>query len=217
MFKFVSQQISQTFQDDGSKDQAKEYSEKVYAAWKDVSASLSRSAILIFLLMAFFELLIYQHTSTVISIGTFTLVDAPIVQIVLPTIVAFVIYDGFRLSSRWLNLQFAYVLLTEIYAPRQRDNGLDILIKPSLPSFWAIGSSGSNFTGTPADRFMRRVNSIVSYTTLLVVPVAFECQAFYRLIQKFGYYNILLWINLVVTALLLVCTGLYVLLETYAE
>ena len=61
------------------------------------------------------------------------------------------------------------------------------------------------------------VNLIISYTTMLVVPVAFECQAFYRLIQEFGYSYILLWINLTITALLLVCTGLYVLLETYRE
>ena len=105
MGKSVKQRVLDSFQGTGSTEQAKEYSQNVYAAWKDISASLSRSALLIFLLMAVFELLAYQHTSTVISIGTFTLVNAPIVQIVLPTIIAFVIYDGFRLSARWLRLE----------------------------------------------------------------------------------------------------------------
>lgn len=81
-------------------DEAKEYSDKVYAAWKDISVSLSRSALLIFLLIAVFELLVYQTTSTVISIGTLTFVNSSTVQIVLPAVIAFFIYDGYRLSAR---------------------------------------------------------------------------------------------------------------------
>jgi len=37
---------------------------------------------------------------------------------------------------------------------------------------------------------------------MIVVPVAFDCQAYYRLIQKFGFHNLLLWVSIVITALL---------------
>lgn len=199
MGKSVKQRIFDSFQDDdGSTVQAKGYSENVYAAWKDISASLSRTAILIFLLMAVFELLVYQHTTASISIGGFTLGNAPIVQIVLPTIIAFVIYDGGRLTIRWLNLQTAYSALMRISAPLQHNNGLDFLIRPSLPALWGIGPL---YIGDKVDKYMHKINVYVSRTTVFVVPVAFECQAYYRLIQKFGYHNVLLWISLVVTAL----------------
>jgi hypothetical protein len=213
MSKSLEQRISDSFYGRQSAE-AKEYSEKVYAAWKDVSATLGRCALLIFLLIAVFELLVYQSTSAAISIGTFTLVNAPIVQIMLPAIVAFVLYDGYRLSVRWLRLQWAYRKLMEIFAQRQYDNDLDVLIAPGLPSLWGIGAIGwSAKTVGTADWFMFYVNRIVVFSLLLAIPVAFECQAYYRLIQKFGYNDILLWVSLAITVLLGACTAMYVLLS----
>jgi hypothetical protein len=213
MDKSVRYRVLDSFRDtqtDGSgKEQAREYSERVYAVWKDTSASLSRSALLIFLLIAVFELLVYQRTSTSISIGTITLVNSSIVQIALPTVVAFVFYDGARLSARWLRLELIYMELMKIYAIKQQQNGLDRLIEPNLPSLWGIGALSYLQTGDIADSFIHQVNRIVSYTIILALPVAFECQAFYRLTQKFGYHNIFLWINAVITVLFGVCTALY--------
>jgi len=211
----VEQRVLDSFQGDGSEIKAKEYSENVYAAWKDISGSLGRSALLAYLLMAIFELLVYQHSSTVISIGTFTLVNAPIVQIVLPAIVAFILYDGYRLSVRWLNLQGVYYTLTGIWAPKLGDNGLDVLVSPSLPSLWALGRVGPIYIATTAGRFMFIVNRIVSYSMMFAVPVAFECQAYDRLFQKLGYHNVLLWISLVIAGLLIVCSAVYVWLVNY--
>lgn len=202
MSKSVRQRVIDSFPSDAPTDDAKEYSTNVYAAWKDVSSSLSRSALLAYILMAFFELIIYQHASTVISIGTFALANAPIAQIVLPAIVAYIAYDGFRLSVRWFNLQRAYATLTKIYAPKQFDNGLYVIVRPSLPSLWAIGSWGSPGIATTSIRFTYEANRVVSYIMMFAVPIIFECQAYYRLIQEFGYLNILLWISLVLTVLL---------------
>jgi TRAP-type C4-dicarboxylate transport system permease large subunit len=134
MDKSVRNRVLDSFQDDKGADEAREYSDKVYAAWKDISTSLSRSALLIFLLIAVFELLVYQTTTTVISIGTLTFANSSTVQIVLPAVVAFFIYDGYRLSARWLRLERAYATLTEIYSRKQRANALDLLIEPNLPS-----------------------------------------------------------------------------------
>jgi hypothetical protein len=218
MGKSLERRVLDSFQGDQSAVEAKEYSEKVYAAWRDVSASLRRSALLIFLLMAVFELLVYQRTSSLISIGSFTIINAPIVQIVLPAAIAFIIYDGYRLTVRWLRLQWVYRTLMEVFAQKQSDNDLDILLAPSLPSLWGIGAtSWSAKMVTGADRFMFYVNLIVSPTLMIVVPIAFDCQAYYRLIQKFGYHNLLLWVSIVITALLGVCTAVYVALETFSE
>lgn len=72
MDKSVEERVSDSFHK-GSAEQkrehAREYGRSVYALWKDTSISLGRIALLIFLLMAIFELLVYQHASAHISIG----------------------------------------------------------------------------------------------------------------------------------------------------
>jgi hypothetical protein len=218
MGKSLERRVSDSFQGHRSADEAKEYSKEVHAAWKAVTASLTRSALLIFLLMAIFELLVYQRPSAVISIGSFTLTNAPIVQIVLPAVIAFIIYDGYRLTVHWLRLQWVYRALTKIFAPKQSDNDFDVLIAPSLPSVWGIGAvSWSHKVATRSDRFIFDVNFIVSPTLMIAVPIAFDCQAYYRLIQEFGYHNVLLWVSIVITVLLGVCTAVYVWLEAFGE
>lgn len=153
MDKSVDQRIRDSFYAEwkvGLKDEAeaREYSKSVYAIWQSISALLSRTVLSIFLLMALFELLVYQRTPTAISIGTFTLVNVPIIQIVLPTVVAFLLYDGSRLSARWLRLELVYTELVEIYAPKLRQNGLHYLLEPNLPSFWGVGALSFEFEHT---------------------------------------------------------------------
>jgi hypothetical protein len=215
MGKNLTQRVLDSFPDGKSTPEAKEYSDKVYQAWKDISASLSRSALLVFLLIAIFELLVYQRSSASVSIGTFTFFNAPTVQIALPTVVAFVLYDGYRLSVQWLELQRAYYVLTRMLTPLQSDNDLDLLIRPGLPSLWGIGRPLSPGIADLSDTFRSGVNGIVMYVMMLVVPIAFECQAYYRLFQKFGYSNTFLWIGLLITVLLNISTALYVLLWSF--
>jgi hypothetical protein len=77
MDKSVSRRIFDSFHDAESKvhspedeAEAREYSRSIYAVWNSISVSLSRTALLIFLLVALFELLAYQRTPITISIGT---------------------------------------------------------------------------------------------------------------------------------------------------
>ena len=217
MAKPIKQRILDSFQGDDSAAQAKEYSQIVYATWKEISNSLSKSAVVFFLLMAVFEILAYQRQSVTVSIGSFNLVDTPIVLIFLPTIVAFIIYDGMRLSERWLDLETAYRELIKIYASKQSDNDLDILIRPHLSSLWAIGATPASATARPGDKFMGGVNSAFAIMVIILIPVAFESQAYYRLIQKFGYRNILLWISLVIAAALVICTITYLFLQVESD
>lgn len=209
MSKPLAQRISDSFPD-GQSAETKEFRERVYETWKDTSSSLSRTALLVFLLMAIFELLAYQATPATISFGSFTIANSAIVQVALPTVVAFVLYEGYRLSVRWLNLRRIYSELTRIYAPLQADNYLDILIGPNLPALWGIGQGPVETT--LAERFISTVNTIVMLTMMLIVPVGFECQAYYRLIQKFGSGDAFLWVGLAVTIFLYACIALYILL-----
>jgi hypothetical protein len=64
---------------------------------------------------------------------------------------------------------------------------------------------------------MDGVTSNFSVIVIAIVPIAFECQAYYRLTQKFGYHDILLWVSLVITTLLLICTYTYLFLQIASD
>jgi hypothetical protein len=166
------------------------------------------------LVIVVFELIVYEPAGTVISIGTLTPGNAPIVQIALPVVVAFLFYDSCRLTFRWLDLQRAYMVLTRISAPAQRDNALDLLVAPNLPSLWAIGPS---YARRRVDAFMTVIAWCITFIVVFVTPIAFECQAYYRLVEKFGYDNAFLWISAIITTIIGFYTGKYTLFNIYTE
>ena len=214
MAKSVGQRVFDSFPGPESAIEAKEYSKNVYSTWRDISASLSRISILTLLLIIVFELIVYEPVGTVISIGTLTLGNAPVIQIALPAVVALLFYDSCRLTFRWLDLQLAYIVLTSISAPAQRDNALDLLVAPNLPSLWTVGPF---YARRRVDWRMIVIAWCITFIVVFITPIAFECQAYYRLIEKFGYDNILLWISASVTTIIGFYTGIYALLNIYTD
>ena len=212
MAKSVGQRIFDSFTNPESAAEAKEYAKSVYSAWKDTSASLSRISISALLLIIVFELIVYEPTGTVISVGTLTLGNAPVIQVALPAAVAFLFYDSCRLTFRWLELQRAYRVLIRISAPAQSDNALDLLVAPNLPSLWTIGPF---YARRRVDARMIVIAWGISFVVTFVPPIAFECQAYYRLTEKFGYGNIFLWVSAGVTIIIGSYTGIYMLLNYY--
>jgi hypothetical protein len=210
--KAIKERISDSFTGDNSAAEARAYSDKVYAAWKDVSSSLSRNAVLIFLLIAAFELIVSQKESSAFVISSFAFTNVPLIQIVLPIIVVILVYDGWRLTKRYLDLQQAYLYLFEEYAINLRQNELDVLIRPIMPAFWSIGISSSEVTGQTSDKFISNVGVVLALVAAWVFPIAFETQAYYRLFDKFGYHDIILWSSMFITALLTICTVVYVIM-----
>lgn len=215
--KPISQRISDSFTDNGAITAAQAYADKVYTSWGDVTGSLRRSVVLIFLLAAAFEILVYQRPSSAITFGSFTFADAPLVQMVLPTVIAFLAYDGSRLTGRWVDLQITYSNLTRKLSPRLYQNDLHVLVEPPLPAFWPVGTVISENIRQRSEEFVERTATIVGVTTVIIFPIAFEGQAYYRLVQKFGYQNIFLWVNLGITLILLACTVIYLYLYTHEE
>lgn len=190
----------------------KDYSDKVYASWTDLTGSLRRNAVLVFLIAAIFELLTSQKSSATISFGSLSLSSSPVVELALPVLFALLFYDGFRLTSRWLELQTAYYKLVKMAAPKVSKNDLDFLIRPELPVFWAIGKIGSHETSQPSDVFIGRASQAIAIFAIWIFPVAFEAQAYYELFGKFGYHDIFLWISAILTTALIVIGVVYVMM-----
>lgn len=91
----------------------------------------------------------------------------------------------------------------------QSDNDLDIFIRPYLPSLWNVGTSTSRGIADKADNFIYPVNIMVSGFMIFILPIAFECQAYYRLIHKFGSHDFFLWASAAITLLFLCCIAIY--------
>lgn len=213
MGKSVQRRILDSFTGDEKTSEAKEYANSVYSSWKDVANTLSRNSILVLVLIGIFELLAFQRQNSTITIGSFTFADVPVVQIVLPAVVAVLLYDCIRLTGRWNDLQDAYCELMNIYAPELYKNDLDLFVKPSLPAVWSVGGTPRSGIITPSEKFIGNINLAVVFIVGLLFPLAFEAQAYIRLFQKFGYQDVLLWISLIVTVTFAVCTVTFIFIK----
>jgi len=212
MAKSVHQRIWDSFPDNPDVD-PKVYGERIFSSWKDVSSSLSRSVVLILGLIALFELLAYQNSSHDFTIGPLSFTNTSTVQVFLPTIIAYVIYDGCHLTIRWMDLQAAYAAIIEKSYPAISENDLDLLVAPVLPAFWAVGRRLSAQNSDRAERFILPVKVSLAAITAIVLS-GFEIQAYCHLFDRFGLRDILLWANTGVTILFLSCTIIYVALSS---
>jgi len=212
MAKSVSQRVHDAFAGDSIAD-LKGYEDKVLASWKDVSSSLSRSVVLILTVIVIFELLAYQNSSRVFTIGSISFADTSTVQMFLPTIVAYSIYDGCRLTLRWMDLQAAYIVIAEKCLPTISDNDIDLLIAPTLPTFWAVGKRLSVQNCDRGEKFALLVNMSLASMSVIILPVGFEVQAYYHLFAKFGGSDVLLWANAGTTSVFLLSAVTYMVLR----
>ena len=212
MAKSVRQRIWDSYEV-GLNSDYKLYEERVFSSWKDVSSSLSKSVFLILGLIALFELLTYQNSSHDLTISSFSIANSSMVQVFLPTIVAYAIYDGCRLTLRWMDLQAAYLAISETNSSAISDNDLDLLIAPVLPAFWAVGKRLSAQNADRGEKFILPMTILLALVTMIVVPLGFEFQAYYHLYNKFGPHNILLWVNAGITALFLFSAATYMILR----
>lgn len=210
----IRRRVASSFEGDASIADAKEYADRLYSTWNDVTKSLARTATLVFLLMAIFELLSYQKRSSEMVLGSISFSNTPLVQTTLPTVIAFLVYDGFRLTARWIDLEYAYSALIKKCMPKAYENDLDVLLKPPLPALWPVGHSASVENANPSERYLTKFDMALGVLIILLLPLAFECQAFYHLVAKFGYRDVFLWVNVAVTTALSV--GALVYLYIYA-
>jgi hypothetical protein len=208
MAKSIRQRVSDSF-DENEIAAVKEYSDKVYSTWVDTTSTLRRNAVFIFLVAAVFELLVYQKTSSTITFGAISVANSSIVQIALPAVLAFLVYDEIRLTTRWFDLEAAYYALIKKAMPKVDENDLDMLIKPVLPAFWAFGQPGSPKIVQRSEKFNHSLTVGIGIIVIFIFPLAFEGQAYYKLFEKFGYHNTFLLINVSLTVILLACTAIY--------
>ena len=209
MPRSIGDRIEDAFSSGESSD-INAYSKDVLSAIKDLVTSLNKAAVLIFATMAFFELLSYQPTGEQAVLGI-TVADTFIVQVVLPPLVSFFVYDAWTQTVRYVTLQRAMLELTARRSPlRMRSNDLDFLVMPSLPAMWAIGDSGSNRNALYTDKVTYNIRLFSAIILAALLPLAFSIQAYTHLFRRYHVGNGWTWVSLTVTVLVTACTAIFV-------
>jgi hypothetical protein len=123
------------------------------------------------------------------------------------------VHDVLLLTQRLGDMEYAYDAISAKFASRIHVNALDSLIKPSLPTFWTPSNPLPSDISRRVDRLREITGGFFSLITFVLLPIAFEAQAFYHLYQKFGYHDPLLWISAVITSALLSCSVLLLIFD----
>jgi hypothetical protein len=181
----------------------KDYAEQLRSSRKDANSSLGKISTSILALIVIFELLSSQGKVEEFSISSFTFSNSSIVQIFLPTVIAFLIYTAHVLTARAFNLDEAYYALMKKFAPQIHSNGLDILTSPILSTFWTAQKSAPSRLLRSDEVFVQLNSGISTLLMITILPIAFEAQAYNHLFGKFGFLDPLLWVNAALTAIFL--------------
>lgn len=212
--KSLKERSKDAFGDD-DRSEADAYLAVVLSSWKDVAQAMNRSAVILLGLMALFELLIAQKSLDKLEIGTFTFTNISILQIAIPAIVAFSLFNLLYLVQRWIDHETVYYSVTRRFHRGIARNNLAFLIRPQVSALLQVGANvpvPENRRRT--DSFSFRVISIFSVLLAGTIPIAFEIQAYFHLFSVYGTSDAVLWVSLILSASLLGCSFIYNLLRT---
>jgi len=174
-------------------------------SWRDVTQSMGRLTLLLFLLAAAFELLVASSAVKDLTIGPLSLGNTSIVQDFLPAIIAYFLYYEFYLSTRWDRIALLYKAILKRFYPKLYRSRLFLIFAPIVQSPWASPYDITDHDHlSKVDKFDFFVAMIMDIFVWLVLFLGFEIQAYYKLIDKYGLSATLVLISLALSALLFV-------------
>ncbi len=196
----VEKKISIAFGDADITD-VRRYVDLVLSAWQRSSEAITRTVLLGFLLAGIFELLVYSTTVKSLTVGPISLTNTSFLQIIIPALIAYLVYDIHYLIQRWHVCARIYELAIKKSQPKLYDAGL---IDPILPRTRGPWVRRPVFYLTPGDELEDKAGRIIWTVTFFLLPPAFEIQAYYELIHKFGFKDILLWASMLISVFFIV-------------
>lgn len=205
MAKSLRERAASAF-DDQDGEQAEKFLDIILASWQQVSDGITRTVVVIFLLGAVFELLVAAKTTSGVTIGPLSLHNTALLQQFIPALVAYLIYDAYNLVNQFMDLAAIYQELLKRFHKRIYDSGLTFYIMPRIRGPWRAFDSYRPLSSESrrVDNFDSAISIILSIIAFFVLPLAFESQAYYLLVEKYGLGAIFVWISATVTAFFLV-------------
>jgi hypothetical protein len=208
------QRLPQSFDPDHT-EQAQAYLGTLRDTWREISTTLTRNSWIIVVLLTVYELAGRRAIST-ITIGPLVLANLEYVRIFVPTIVSYLFYEQTLLVERWIESEATHQYLMHMLAPKIEEFDLDTLLVPQLPALSNLVHSYSDTSQTTS----KSVRAIAQYALALIlfvsVPV-FDAIALTELSRYFGAVSVVFWINVALTAALVVLATVVLILWLIEE
>jgi hypothetical protein len=199
MRKTTEERVKDAF-DSGDFENAEKFFNLTVSSMRENSAAASRAIVIIFLLAGVFELLVASTTIKSLAIGPLSFSNTSLVQKFIPVLIAYLIYDAYILVNRHLNQLGICNAIIKRFQPKLDASELPLNVLPGLRGPWAFGARvESESNQEPGDEFIFTVEMIVLLIAFFVLPLAFESQAYYALMHKYGFHDVLVWISMAVS------------------
>jgi len=192
--KSVDDLVSAAF-DDNNADQIKSFKDVTLASWNKISDAIARQVIIMFLLAAVFEFLVGSGEASSVSLGGLSFSNSTLLQVSIPAVIGYLCYDTSCLMQRFRTQGIIYTAILERYEPKLAESGLMRAVQPQVQGLWSF-AYGIPFEGeTLEDQFHEAVRGLVTVPAYFILPYLFEAQAYYALINKYGFDRPLIWIS----------------------
>jgi hypothetical protein len=197
--------VKNAFDDAGVDDETvSSYLAELLINWRQADAKLHRTASLIALIAATFELFT-RGAVTEISFASLKITkDLPLIFYSLPVVAAYLTLNLMILLSDIAILSQVHASLTRIRLPTLYANNMEIPLQPPgglLPaSRFRLGNRNS-YTG-------RIVLIFIRLGFYLAIPALFLVYAYFRLFSENGDGNIFVWVSLILSSILLLASAL---------
>jgi hypothetical protein len=176
------------------------YLQTLMTTGKDYADGIRRSAALMLVLMAAFELLLRGAIKQT-TIGPLVLSSTTSIEAFMPTGVAYFFYDALNCGINYEIVLSAYTAAFSAWNATAEVNDLDVIVRPRIPPYF-VASGGSSPGISPfADLMSRIQGSFV--VVILLGPALFMAYAFYQLSGLLHGSSVLLWVNIIISVLLL--------------
>jgi hypothetical protein len=203
----IEQRTYDAFEADDA-EEAKKYLDTVMASWKEVSTAIGRVTLFTLILAVAFEFLMIPTSVTIISIGPLAVRNSSLVQEFIPILVAYLLYYELSLSNSWVDHQYVYEAILYRFQPKLARSHLTMTVQPKVPGPWTFFGPREVVTNrsflTESEKFDLFTTIFTSTFIFLILPLAFEVQAYYELVRKYGADDILVIVSAILSGLLIV-------------
>lgn len=156
------------------------------------------------MLIASFELVSYHLVSSA-TLGPLVLANLKYLRVFVPTVVSYLYYEQVLLAVRWVESEATCRYIVHILSPEIEEYDLDSLLAPRLPALSNLTHSYSTSSRTRSKSVRGGAQYVLSALLLISVPV-FDAAALNELSGELGSSSVLYWINVALTAGLIMLT-----------
>jgi hypothetical protein len=194
MLKSMKQRVMDAF-DNSDGAEIERFMDLTLSSWRQLSDSITRTVVFIFLLAGVFEILVDTSSIKSLTLGPLTFSNTSLFQLFIPALVAYLLYDVWSLVTRWRDHGAIYFAIVNRFEPKLFESDLPLMVAPVIRGPWSLGPAFAKYTDRPTDTFEIFMRVILLIVGGIILPLAFEFQAYYTLVYRYGAGDILIWVS----------------------